>query len=273
MGAIVVWTIHNLYSHESTNQHRERLVAKSVIHAASALIVHSDLAKSTVRREFAVGDRTILKTIPHGNYLGAYPNLVEKAQARRRLGLDMEAAVVLFLGNIRPYKGVQELISSFRSLDLAHARLIIAGKPLDEATIRSVKHCAGEDPRIQLHFGFVPDDDVQIYMNASDVVALPYLDVLTSGAAVLAMSFGKPCVAPRSGCLPDVLSSQPELLYNPDDHSGLRSALEMALTKESSISSLGLQNLAKAQQWSWESVANSTLDLYSECISRKLCSC
>ena len=33
----------------------------------------------------------------------------------------------------------------------------------------------------------VPDERIQVYMRGSDLVALPYRDILTSGAAVLAM--------------------------------------------------------------------------------------
>ncbi|MEZ4597387.1 MAG: glycosyltransferase [Chloroflexota bacterium] len=50
--------------------------------------------------------------------------------------------------------------------------------------------------------GNVPDDRMQVFLRAADVMVLPYRDVLTSGSAILAMTFGLPVVAPRIGCLP-----------------------------------------------------------------------
>jgi len=58
------------------------------------------------------------------------------------------------------------------------------------------------DKRIKVFLDFIPDNDIQIYMNAADIIVLPYLDILNSGVAILAMSFGKPVIAPRTGSIP-----------------------------------------------------------------------
>ncbi len=45
-------------------------------------------------------------------------------------------------------------------------------------------------------------------MNASDIVAFPYLEGMTSGALIMAMGFGKPCIASRIGCIDQTTDSQ-----------------------------------------------------------------
>ena len=71
---------------------------------------------------------------------------------------------------------------------------------------------------------FVDDDDVQAYMNASDVVVLPYKNVLTSGAALLALSFMKPVLAPPKGLIPEVVDSSTGALF--DDHKQMELMME-----------------------------------------------
>ncbi len=54
-----------------------------------------------------------------------------------------------------------------------------------------------------VHEGYVPDDRLDLFLNAADRVVLPYTEILTSGAAILAMSFGRPIIAPDRGALRD----------------------------------------------------------------------
>jgi glycosyltransferase involved in cell wall biosynthesis len=71
----------------------------------------------------------------------------------------------------------------------------------------------------------VDDVDVQLYFEAADWVVLPYRDVLTSGSALLALSFGRPVVAPRRGCLADLDETDGVLRYEPDHPGALAHAL------------------------------------------------
>jgi beta-1,4-mannosyltransferase len=45
---------------------------------------------------------------------------------------------------------------------------------------------------------------LQIYLRASDVVVLPYIEILNSGAAILALSFSRPVLVPARGALIDL---------------------------------------------------------------------
>jgi glycosyltransferase involved in cell wall biosynthesis len=67
---------------------------------------------------------------------------------------------------------------------------------------------------------------VQYYMRACDVCVLPYRQVTTSGAAILALSFGVPVVAPRMGCFVDLIGEDRGVLFDPDHPASLAEALE-----------------------------------------------
>jgi beta-1,4-mannosyltransferase len=260
-GQKVIWTVHNLEQHERSSRVRDWLISLLIGHLANALIVHGESAAKAVRRRLMVPRRKIA-VIPHGNYIDCYPNEVGRGEARRRLDLGENDIVGLFLGHIRPYKGVEGLIEVFGGLKKDRVALVLAGRPINEEIERRVARLAERDRRVRFHPGFVEDDRVQLFMNASDFVVFPYRDVLTSGAVVLAMSFGKACVAPRLGCIADTLDEQGAFLYDPANPEGLASALRMALTAADHLSEMGRYNRRRAEQWSWDRIAAATLAVY-----------
>src|SRR5690606_12714398 len=130
----------------------------------------------------------------------------------------------------------------------ANAELVIAGSPLNAQVEKDVRD-AVTSPHVHLHPHFVPDAEIQVYMNAADAVVLPYQDVLTSGAVVLAMSFGKACIAARIGCIPDMLDDEGAILYQPDHPDGLRKALEQAHASPDRLTRMGERNAERASTW------------------------
>ncbi len=266
-GIPLIWTIHNLAPHESRHPTVDWLLGRIVIGLSSGLIVHGDSGKRLVMANWRLGDRHRFVVIPHGNYMRNYPDTVSRATARRTLALDDSNVAFLFLGAVRPYKGILELLEAFRRVAPADAVLLIAGQPLNEDFRRRIEDMMARVEHIRFYPGFVPDEEIQIYMNASDIVVLPYRRVLSSGAALLAMSFGKPCVAPSDGCLPDVLDDSGAFLYDPEDPTGLLDSLRHAVEARDRLVEMGRHNRSKAASWTWAQAAEATRALYEQCLS------
>ena len=108
----------------------------------------------------------------------------------------------------------------------------------------------------------VAGDQVKVYMNACDAVVLPYRDILTSGSVILAMSFARACIAPRKGCIAEVLDERGGILYEPDDENGIFKAIERAVQKKSDLLCMGAHNRQVVEQWDWESIAEMTFKTY-----------
>lgn len=266
-GVMLVWTIHNLLPHESRHPRLDWLLARMVLGLSKGLIVHGQNAKRQVIDMWRLNDQSRLVVIPHGNYVDDYRDSIDRADARTKLGLDDSRLVFLFLGTVRPYKGVPELLDAFRCLAPDRAILVIAGQPLNDDFRRRIEQTTAQLDNVRFHPGFVPDDEIQVYMNASDVVVLPYQHVLSSGAALLAMSFGKPCVAPAAGCLADVLDPSGAFLYDPNSETGLLEGMQRAIEAGDALSRMGQYNRQKVSQWTWEKAALATRALYDRCLS------
>jgi len=209
-----------------------------------------------------------IEVIPHGGFVDTFPNSISRKEARNRLNLSSTDLTFLFLGLIRPYKGVLELIESFHELDSSCAKLIIAGKPRDEQLIKLIRNKADGNSNIRLILQSIPDDEVQAYMNAADIMVLPYRDILNSGSVILGMSFGKAIITPYLGCMPEVLNSSGSFLYDPGEQDGLLNAMKRAMDAKARLLEMGNYNLSLAKKLDWRDIAASTYRVYESCLGR-----
>lgn len=266
-GWALVWTAHNVIPHESKFPTLDRWLSRSVATLADRIICHSPSAREELRNRLALARTEKIRIIPHGNYIECYPNTLEPAGCRQKLGLPADATVFLSLGIIRPYKGVMELIGAFQKVTDPSARLVIAGKPYNPETDAIVRSRIAIDPRIRYFPGYVADQDLQLYLNAANAVVFPYRKSLTSGALILAMSFGRACIAPRLPGMADCLAEEGGIFYEPDDNHGLESALTEAGKRKTQLEDMGAKNLLRAREWDWSGVAGATHACYQEAIA------
>jgi hypothetical protein len=133
-------------------------------------------------------------------------------------------------GAIQPYKGVDELIGAVSDPALRSGRLrtVVAGMPgRDDDSVALVQrlrrcHLVTSVPRR------IDDRDLARIVSALDVMVLPYRASLNSGAAMLALSFGLPVIAPRIGAFRSLAERGFCLAYEPGDPGGLANALRDA---------------------------------------------
>ncbi len=269
MNVRVVWTIHDISHHEVFYPQLERAAFRIFFRLADALIVHSNAAREAVERQWNVKCDNRLFVIPHGNYIGSYANHGDRNTAREKLRVSSDNLVMVFLGAIRPYKGVLGLIESFKRLSAINVELVIAGEPLSDELSNEIRLAISDHDGIHYCLGRVEDDEVQDYLNAADVVVFPYTKALTSGALILAMSFGRACIAPRMGALEDTLDEEGGFLYDPSSPGALHEALSAAIGARSRLEAMGEHNLKKAKGWPWSETARMTAEVYRECIKNK----
>ena len=145
-------------------------------------------------------------TINHG--VEKVSTNITKAQARKKLGFSNDDFVVLNFGFIAWYKGSDWLVSAFKSLIDSNqinknVKLVMAGgfsrnhkdNRVYNKMYEKIEGIAdGYYDQIQLT-GFVPEDKIQLYFEACDLVVLPYRVMLSaSGPFSLVLSYKKPFV-------------------------------------------------------------------------------
>ena len=202
-GARVAWTVHNARPHESRHPRLEEWFRSAVVRRVD-IVIHPSAAGQRVAEslypELAQRPHTV---VPLGHFRGSYPDTVSREQARAGFGIPDGARVVTFLGLIRPYKNVPLLIRTVRALPRAAGEvvLLVGGAPHTHGLADEVREAAGGDPRVHLTLEHIPDDDVQRYLRAADLVVLPFRDITNSASALLALSFDRPVLVPARGAM------------------------------------------------------------------------
>ena len=261
-GYQLVWTVHNTFSHHCNAPLLEQNFRWILSRLCSDIIVMSEHSW----REFAqmYGRTHRVHIVPHGNYIGAYPNQISRTEARQLLGIAPHKTVLLHFGKIKPYKGIKQLIAAFKQIKDTEAVLLIAGLCREREFLTEIKQAIKADPRIVLRPDFIEDENVQVYMNACDWVTLPYQKVLNSGSALLALSFGRPVIVPQQGSLTELIADgEHGFCYVRDDE--LAAALNRALaTPPECWQQMCAQAYAIAQKYDWSKIGAQLYQIYQQ---------
>ena len=268
-GTKIVWTAHDLKTHWERYPGFERVFTTAVAALADAIVTHCAAATRAVASRFRVRNLQKIVSMPHGHFIQAYPNSIDRDTARRHFGIAPGVLALLCFGLIRPYKGFQDLLGAFFELPENDAHLIIAGKPFDESTARTVRERIAGHANVTFVPEFIAGSGVQLFMQACDAAVFAYQEILTSGAVILAMSFGKACVAPRKGCIPEVLDDEGAFLYEADSQLDLKATLQRVSAQRSRLAEMGAHNYSKVSHWPWKQIAATTLGVYRSVLSER----
>lgn len=215
-GRRLIWTIHNLYTHDGTNRALERKVYRSVAHRASAILVHSEEALALAQKEYGVTFGTKGHVIPHGNYHGRYCAPVrDPVSIDPRLTPSDARVNVLFFGALRPYKGITELMASLAAAPDARITVAIAGKGEDVHLAQAVQAYAQRDSRVVPIIRFISEDDVPTLFEWADALVVPFERTLTSGSVILSMTMGRPVVLPETARVIGIANNANCVFFSP----------------------------------------------------------
>lgn len=262
-GLKIIWTIHEpetpLYDHLFL----DRLCSRILIRIANAFIVHSRAGQKTISGMFPSLPPEKLHVIPHGNYIGVYPDQLEREEARGFLGIPEEKVVFLFLGHVRAYKGVPELVRAFtRSGMSKKGILLIAGHVDDPQYSEELDAVSVAHPNIKIAPYHLAPGDVELFLKAADVSVFPFRKIFTSGSVILAMSHAKAIIAPRMGDMVEILNEKGAFLYDPKESDGLVNCIRMASEKCEDLAQMGAYNRRCAEEVPWKKIAEATFSLY-----------
>lgn len=228
----IVWTVHNVLPHDQEDIEKAVRVRRAIVEAADLVHIMNERTPELVEPHFSLAGKRVFYS-PHPSYLGDQPSTVTRDAARFALGLRPESTVFLSFGAIQSYKGIEELITAAQ--DLAQDRpdrdwaLVVTGIAKDETLVRRIRHVEGLDGRLLFYPHKVATEDVQTFFRAADYAVCAYRSSLNSGAAMLALSFGVPLVAPETAAFSDLLARGAGIGYAPDDRRALVAALSQAI--------------------------------------------
>ncbi|HEY0704514.1 MAG TPA: glycosyltransferase family 4 protein [Candidatus Acidoferrales bacterium] len=235
LGKKIALTAHNVNQAKRDRQDSalNRLTLKIQYRLSDHLFVHTKKMKDELLEDFGIAEQAV--TVIRHPINSSFPDTdLTPSAAKRRLGVKDTDKTILFLGRIKAYKGIEDLLAAFQQLVKRDStyRLVIAGEPhkgsesyLDEIRKIVARDFAQGD--VILKFQFIPDDDMELYLKAADVLVLPYKDIFQSGVLFLAYNFGLPVVATDVGSFrEDIVEGKTGFICKPADTADLSKTLE-----------------------------------------------
>lgn len=279
LGKKLVFTAHNINERERDGGDGllNQLSLKALYALVDHIFVHTLKMKSQLIDEFKIRENKI-SVIPFGINNTLPKSDLTQSEARYKLQLGKHEKVVLFFGNLASYKGLEYAIRALSRLTRQDGafHLVIAGQVKNcQAYWGEIEHLIeelGVGQNIVKRIEYIPDEEVEVFFKAADVLILPYRFIYQSGVLFLSYSFGLPVIASDVGSLrEDIVEGQTGMVCRPEDaddladkihayfHSDLFDNLQQA---RSEIMEYG------NRKYSWEEVGHITCAVYEQLLSK-----
>ena len=236
--------------------------AEIVIIPSSSLVNEPEL--SNIRDKMVV--------IPHGINLADYEISYTSEECRKILGLPLDRKILLYLGALEPYKGVDLLIKSLPKIarDIEDVKLIIAGTGKMNDELKNLANKLKVERYIQF-VGFVKESLKPFYYKSAEIFVLPSISRLECFGIVNleAMACSTPVIASRITGIPEIVENGKNgLLVPPGDSEALANAIIYLLENEEARKKMGKSGRKKVEDYSWEKIAEQTEKIYEKVLIR-----
>lgn len=273
LGKKLVYTAHNInvWERDGGNSFLNRLFLSAMYKLVDHIFVHTAKMKNQLVEDFQVKESKISIISFPINTVIPKSDLTSEA-AKKHFGCENHDKILLFFGNIAPYKGLDNLLLSLVHLKtmLNSFKLLIAGRVKDcDAYWNNVQETIRKNnlaEHILLKAEHIPDDSVEDYFKAADVLIVPYKYIYQSGVLFLSYHFGLPVIATDVGSLrEDIEEGKTGYVCSPDDPKDLATKIsnyfqsELYENLENSRDKI-IQ--ATKEKYSWNTIGEKSFNIY-----------
>ncbi len=267
-GSKICITIHNETPHKNSSSYGD--FYRGVYELCDGLIHMGKASKSILDRKYPelLADKPAA-IIPHGDY-SYFPNDKPRDLCRKKLGVSENEKLILSFGAIRSKRELEMAVNAFKRAEVSNGRYLMAGSlpspyksQLSHFTDRKILYASYFQTNIQTHEEPIGRNDVQLFLNAADLLFIPRFNTLNSGNVALGFTFGKVVIGPGYGVIGEMLEETGNPVYDPADLDSVAQAIRTGLNL--SAENHGKNNRRYAEEnLSWKKIAQQTLKTYQE---------
>lgn len=256
-----IHTIHDYRGHSGERNYWGELFNKSLINGRNHKIIHSYYNADQASGKNHLQQKRI-DIIPYGP--------LEVFRVWKNNFLREENNSILFFGRISPYKGIEYLIKAVPIIKekIADLKVIFAGEGHYYFSIENLK----KDNTYQLINRYIPNEELVGLIQKSALIICPYTDATQSGVVMTAYAFNKPVVATNVGGISEVVEdSVTGSLVPPRNPQKLAEAIIDLLKDKEKMRTMSenIKNKFISGEYSWDSIANKTIDVYKKALKNK----
>jgi len=241
-----------------------RLATRLTNPLADAVEVNSDTGAEAIQHGLGVPAAKI-EIVRSGIDLDAYAGPLRRQEIRSELGLKDDQHLVLYVGRLRPVKGVEYGIRAFASAMAQHPNIHIAlaGEGEQLGDLRKLAIELGVQEAVTF---LGVRNDLPDLLSAADSVLMPSLTEGFPRTAIEAMAAGKPVIATRVGGTPEaIIDDETGILVSPVDIAAMTNALVQLVGDTQLQARLGSAGRRRAEQhYSVDNYVTRLDDLYHQ---------
>ncbi|HBC86817.1 MAG TPA: hypothetical protein DCZ94_07680 [Lentisphaeria bacterium] len=224
-------------------------------------VLSKDERDICVSLKLSTQENTII--IPNGIDLARFNfDDVSRIRNRKQLGLSETDMLILSVGRLSSEKGHSVLISAFREALKSNDNLklgILGEGPLKDELLETNKDIIGSG-RLSL-YGF--HEDVETYLSASDIFAMPSFYEGFGLAVLEAMASGVPVISTDVGGIPELIENGSEgFLVSPDNAISISEKILELCSSLEKRQEMGKSGRKKASGFSIDKMLTKYFELY-----------
>ena len=243
------------------------VVAPLVLSSADTVIALTEDMKAEMQK---ICSRDV-EVIPNGIDVEGFQDLPAKAEIREELGLGADDKIIVFVGTLRPVKGLKYLVEAMNVIRQSDnsARLMLVGDGEERQQLEALVQ--GRDLEGWVTFlGRVPNESVPRYLAGADVFVLPSLSEGFPNVVLEAMAAGLPVVASRVGGLPEIVEEgENGFLVEGGNPEQIADRVLRLLGDDELRARISATNREKARAYTWESVVDRLEEVYGTVVKAR----
>ncbi len=228
-GIKISWTVHNLLPHEGNYLDLEIELANFLAETVDIVHILNPETVTLVGKHYDLPASKIVH-VGHSSYWGVYDQSNDQAAARAHFGIPASASVILYLGRIRPYKGLESLLAAYSKVLATNPEtvLMLGGKATAQ-DIEALTMLLPKGANVIAKYEYIPSEELPLWFAATDVAVFPYEQILNSGSIEMAASFGLSVVIPNLPALLAAYKGQPWINFYDVESETAKEAMAAAI--------------------------------------------
>jgi len=239
------------------------LVTKLISLVSSRIIVHEKVLKECLFQQYKINKEKI-EVVPLGI---ENRSPVCRTEAKKQMGI-VDKRILLYLGYITGYKGVENLIDAFKLLkgNEDYILFIAGGEPSRlkfnkeyQCYLKKIKDRGAEVSKNIIFTGFLHEEKLPLFFSVADLAVFPHkVKVGFSGPMSLAVAYESPFIA--SECFEGIIDE--ELLFK--GPYALAEKIDRFFEDVELRQKISIYIKELKEERSWDNVARQTYKLYKK---------
>jgi N-acetyl-alpha-D-glucosaminyl L-malate synthase BshA len=207
--------------------------------------------------------------IPEGISLKKFEGF-SKTFFRKKFGIKGSEKVIIFVGSLKPVKGVKYLVDAFKIVIKKNprAKLFLIGDGPEKQDLKNIIKKNSLEKKVNF-IGKIANQKVSEYLTVADIFVLPSLSEGFGIVNLEAMACGLPIIATRVGGVPEIVKDgENGFLVEPKNAEQIAEKILYLLSNDEDIKCISTKNKEKVKDYSWDLIVDKLVKVYFLCLKK-----